>query len=104
MVSELDLVDIAGRIVFKMAESQPTLNELAAKVTELSEALTRQLAEKNVPIPTFAADSVTSYKGLTEEMFLTRQKLVDVLNDMWILSQGPSESIHNYVHNVRQAF
>ncbi|EMR64683.1 hypothetical protein MGN70_008603 [Eutypa lata] len=83
-----------------MAEPQPTLNELAAKVTELSAALTQQLAEKNVPVPSFAADSPTSYKGMTEEIFLTRQKIVDVLNDMWILTQGPSESIFNYVHNV----
>lgn len=85
-----------------MAEPQPTLNELAAKVTELSAALTQQLEEKNVPVPSFAADSPTSYKGMTEEIFLTRQKIVDVLNDMWILTQGPSESIFNYVHNVCQ--
>ena len=84
-----------------MADTHVTLNELAAKVTELSAALTKQLAEKNVPVPTFAADSPLKYTGLTEEMFLTRQKLADVLNDMWYLSQGPSESVYNYVHNVR---
>ena len=83
-----------------MADANITLNELAAKVTELSEALTRQLAEKKIPAPTFAPDSPVKYTGITEEIFVTRQKLADVLNDMWYLSQGPSESVYNYVHNV----
>ncbi len=83
-----------------MSDSHVTLNELAAKVSELSAALTRQLAEKNIQVPTFAADSPTKYSDLTAEMFVTRQKLADVLNDMWYLSQGPSESVFNYVHNV----
>ncbi|KAI0386266.1 sterigmatocystin 8-O-methyltransferase [Hypomontagnella monticulosa] len=81
-----------------MAESQPTLNSLAAKITELSETFTRFLKENNVPEPSFAADSPTSYKNLTAEIFMTRQSLLDALSDMWYLTQGPSESIFNYVH------
>ncbi|OJD27556.1 hypothetical protein ACJ73_01056 [Blastomyces percursus] len=83
-----------------MAETQPTLNGLAAKITELSETFTKLLQEKNIPEPTFASDSPTSYVGLTAESFLIRQKLLDAVNDMWYLTQGPSESIFNYVHTA----
>ncbi|OJD10523.1 hypothetical protein AJ78_08490 [Emergomyces pasteurianus Ep9510] len=83
-----------------MTETQPTLNGLAAKVTELSETLTKFLQEKNIPAPTFAADSPTSYVNLTPEIFMIRQGLLDALNDMWYLTQGPSESIFNYVHTA----
>ncbi|KAK2002954.1 O-methyltransferase [Colletotrichum falcatum] len=83
-----------------MAGTQPTLNELAAKITELAAAFTSQLQENNIPQATFAADSVSSYEGITGEMFITRQMLNDALNDMYILSQGPTESVYNYVHNA----
>ncbi|KAI2630706.1 sterigmatocystin 8-O-methyltransferase [Hypoxylon sp. NC1633] len=81
-----------------MADPQPTLNGLAAKITELSETFTRYLKENAVPEPTFAADSPTNYKNLSPEIFMTRQLLLDTLTDMWYLTQGPSESIFNYVH------
>lgn len=84
-----------------MADTKPTLNELAAKITELAATFTSQLQENKMPQATFAADSVTSYADITGEMFLTRQMLNDALNDMYILSQGPTESVYNYVHNVR---
>ncbi|RYP17064.1 hypothetical protein DL766_008984 [Monosporascus sp. MC13-8B] len=83
-----------------MTDSQLTLNELAAKITELSASLTRQMTEKNIPAPTLAADSPVKYADMTADIFVTRQLLTDALNDMWYLSQGPSESIYNYVHNV----
>ncbi|KAL1635403.1 hypothetical protein SLS56_001828 [Neofusicoccum ribis] len=81
-----------------MADPQPTLNGIAAKITELSATLTRYLSENNVPAPTFAADSPTSYSNLSPDIFMVRQALLDSLNDMWYLTQGPSESIFNYVH------
>ncbi|KAK6950318.1 hypothetical protein Daesc_008644 [Daldinia eschscholtzii] len=83
-----------------MADSQqPTLNSLAAKITELSETFTKYLKENNIQQPTFAADSPTSYSNLSPEIFVTRQQLADALSDLWYLSQGPSESIYNYVHS-----
>ena len=91
-------------VFLTMADSQPTLNSLAAKVTELSETLTRYLQENNVPAPTFAADSPTSYTNLTPEIFVTRQLLLDTLADLSYLTQGPSESIFNYAHTVRVLF
>lgn len=83
-----------------MTEAQPTLNSLAAKISELSESLTGFLRDNDVPQPTFAADSPTSYTKLTAEAFSLKQQLADSLNDLWYLSQGPSESIFNYVHTV----
>ena len=87
-----------------MADSQPTLNSLAAQITELAETFTRSLKDNNIPAPTFAADSPTSYNNLSADMFLTRQKLIDAITDMWFLTQGPSESVFNYVHNVRNHY
>lgn len=84
-----------------MADTKPTLNELAARITELAATFTNQLQENKIPQATFAADSVLSYEGITGDMFMTRQLLNDALNDMYILSQGPTESVYNYVHNVR---
>ena len=83
-----------------MGEPTATLNDLAVKVTELSETLTKFFHDNDVPAPTLAADSPTKYEKLTPEVFMTRQKLADALMDMWYLAQGPSESISNYVHNV----
>ena len=86
-----------------MVQPQPTLNDLAAKVTELSQTFTTFLQDNKIPAPTLAADSPTSYAGLMSDAFLLRQQLLDTLNDMWVLTQGPSESIFNYVHNVGAA-
>lgn len=83
-----------------MTDAQPTLNSLAAKISELSESLTGFLRDNDVPQPTFAADSPTSYSKLTPEAFSLKQQLADSLMDLWYLSQGPSESIFNYVHTV----
>ena len=75
-----------------------TLNSLAAQISELAAKITKQLeAEKVTPI-TLAADSPIKYEKLPGDVFMTRQLLEDALKDMWILSQGPSESVFNYVH------
>ncbi|KAI3548031.1 hypothetical protein CPAR01_01770 [Colletotrichum paranaense] len=83
-----------------MAAPQPTINDLAAKIGELSAEFTKFLSENKIPQPTFAADSVSSYDGLTSEAFLLRQKLLDAANDLSYLVSGPSESIFNYTHNM----
>ncbi|KAK7992587.1 hypothetical protein PG988_001381 [Apiospora saccharicola] len=74
-----------------MANSEnPTLESLAAQITELSGALSKQMKENN-------PDQLLQPDG---EMFMIRQKLLDSLNDMWWLAQGPSESIFNYCHSA----
>ncbi|KAK6855190.1 hypothetical protein PG995_008722 [Apiospora arundinis] len=84
-----------------MANSEePTLESLATSISELAGALSKQMKDNKVPPVSFAADSPTSYSNLTGEMFMIRQKLLDSLNDMWWLAQGPSESIFNYCHSV----
>ncbi|KAF6792664.1 sterigmatocystin 8-o-methyltransferase [Colletotrichum sojae] len=81
------------------APTQPTINELAARIGELSAEFSKFLADNKIQQPTFAADSVSNYEGLTSEAFLLRQKIVDATNDLAYLVQGPSESIFNFTHN-----
>ncbi|KAI0184256.1 sterigmatocystin 8-O-methyltransferase [Xylaria flabelliformis] len=81
-----------------MAESM--LRGLAAEITKLADSFASSLEENNLPEASFDVDSPMSHKGITADMFITRQALSDKLMDMWYLVQGPSESIFNYVHNV----
>lgn len=75
-----------------------TLNSLADQIRDLAAKMTKQLeAEKVTPV-TLEADSPIKYEKLPGDVFMTRQLLEDALKDMWILSQGPSESVFNYVH------
>lgn len=75
-----------------------TLNSLAAQISELAAKMTKQLEADNVPPVTLEADSPIKYERIPGELFMTRQLLEDALKDMWILSQGPSDSVFNYVH------
>ncbi|KAJ6440118.1 sterigmatocystin 8-O-methyltransferase [Purpureocillium lavendulum] len=75
-----------------------SLNGLAARVSDLTAKFSTFLKDNDIPEPTFAADSPTSYTGLTAESFMLRQALFDSLMDLIYLTQGPSESIFNYVH------
>jgi len=86
-------------IIAKMTESR--LRSLAVEINRLADTYASSLQENNIPEASFKADSPVNYAGLTAEMFMTRQTLCDKLMDMWYLAQGPSESIYNYVHNVR---
>jgi hypothetical protein len=75
-----------------------TLNGLADQIKELAAKLTKELEANNVPPITLEADSPTKYERHPGDVFMTRQLLEDALKDMWILSQGPSESVFNYVN------
>ncbi|KAI1271923.1 sterigmatocystin 8-O-methyltransferase [Xylaria sp. FL0933] len=81
-----------------MTESK--LRALAAEITKLADSFASSLEEKNLPEASFDVDSPMSHKGITADMFMTRQTLCDKLMDMWYLVQGPSESVYNYVHNA----
>jgi hypothetical protein len=82
-------------------QSPETLLSVAAKITEYAQQLTKELEAGNIPPVTLEADSPIKYESLPGNAFLVRQKLEDALKDMYILSQGPSESIFNYCHTVR---
>lgn len=79
---------------------QPTLTSLAAKISALTNEVSTYLSDNKIQAPSFAADSPTSYVGLSHEMFMKRQVLLDAVQDLWYLAQGPSESIFNYAHCV----
>lgn len=89
-------------IFFKMGSIQQkeiaTLNSLADQIKELAAKMTKQLEAEKIPPITLEADSPIKYERLPGDIFFTRQLLEDALKDMWILSQGPSESVFNYVH------
>lgn len=75
-----------------------TLNSLADQIKELAAKMTKDLEANNIPPVTLEADSPIKYESLPGDLFMTRQLLEDALKDMWILSQGPSDSVFNYVH------
>ncbi|KAF7539379.1 hypothetical protein G7054_g2168 [Neopestalotiopsis clavispora] len=83
-----------------MPDPQPTLNDIAARISELTKEFSLSLRAHNVAEATFAPDSQMSYDNLPEDVFLLRQHLVDSLTDLLYLTQGPNASISNYVHNV----
>lgn len=83
-----------------MANNQATLTSLAKQISELTKQFTAQLKEANVAEPSFAVDSPTHYEGLNVGMFMARQNLIDSIEHLWFLAQGPSESIFNYAHTV----
>ncbi len=82
-------------------QSPETLLSVAAKITEYAQQLTKELEAGNVPQVTLEADSPIKYESLPGNSFFIRQQLEDALKDMYILSQGPSESTFNYCHTVR---
>ncbi|KAF2737468.1 S-adenosyl-L-methionine-dependent methyltransferase [Polyplosphaeria fusca] len=82
------------------ADLRPTLGSLGAKIKDLAESYERLLKENEIEAPTLAADSPVNISKFTPELFMTKQKLADAMNDLSIISQGPSESVFNYAHNV----
>ena len=81
-------------------QTPETLLSVAAKITEYAQQLTKELEAGNVPPITLEADSPIKYEALPGNSFFIRQQLEDALKDMYILSQGPSESTFNYCHTV----
>jgi hypothetical protein len=81
-------------------ETPETLLSVAAKITEYAQQLTKELEAGNIPPVTLDADSPIKYDSLPGNAFFVRQQLEDALKDMYILSQGPSESTFNYCHTV----
>ncbi|KAF2026880.1 S-adenosyl-L-methionine-dependent methyltransferase [Setomelanomma holmii] len=74
-----------------------TLNSLADQIKELAAKMTKELEANNIPPVTLEADSPIKYSSLPGDLFMTRQLLEDALKDMWILSQGPSESFDFWI-------
>ncbi|KAH6642228.1 S-adenosyl-L-methionine-dependent methyltransferase [Boeremia exigua] len=81
-------------------KSPETLLSVAAKITEYAQQLTKELEAGGVAPVTLDADSPIKYSALPGNAFVVRQHLEDALKDMYILSQGPSESTFNYCHTA----
>ncbi|KAF2017681.1 sterigmatocystin 8-O-methyltransferase [Aaosphaeria arxii CBS 175.79] len=82
-----------------MAETQEklTIASLTAKVNELTTEINKYIEEKKLPTPTLSADSEQFFPELSPDLFFKRQVLLDALQDLTMLVQGPSESIFNWV-------
>ncbi|KAF4126250.1 O-methyltransferase [Geosmithia morbida] len=83
-----------------MAQPNLTLNDIAERVSDLTRQFSQVLANDGIQQPTLSPDSPTRYSDLTGETLVLRQHLIDSINDLSVLVQGPSESIVNYCHNV----
>ncbi|KAF1998107.1 sterigmatocystin 8-O-methyltransferase [Amniculicola lignicola CBS 123094] len=81
-------------------DASPTLESLASEISSITSKITSYLAENKLQAPTLGADSPTSFPILSPELFVQKQVLIDALNNLSILVQGPEASIFNYVHSA----
>lgn len=75
-----------------MSNKQETLDSLAAKVGELTNAVTSYLRSEGLPPLSFAADSDAQYP-VAKELTEPRLKLIGVLSDMLHLARGGRDFI-----------
>jgi len=76
-----------------MAKPQPTLDALAATITEAAHIITSHMRENKIPEPTFASDSPQSYGELPPDISAVRQRLAATAIDMWQLALGPEDIV-----------
>jgi hypothetical protein len=69
-----------------------TLSELAAKISVAASTIDNYLKANNVPSTSLKADSPMELPS-APEVAMARMELLDLLNDMKILAQGPAETI-----------
>ena len=76
-----------------MASASGTLTSLARSVLEQAEALERHLVSASLPQPSLSQDSPIRYPSAPShpEIFATRMSLIDSLNTLLPLVQGPAE-------------
>lgn len=77
------------------AEHQSTLLELATEVQQLTSQIVKDLAAKNIPEPSFEADSETIPE--TPEHIALRARLNDVSRDLLRLVNGPRNDARTFV-------
>jgi len=73
-----------------MAQSQPTLNSLAATISKATEAITSHLEQNGLPQPSFAEDGPASYPNAPEVQG-ARFQLIGALLDLLNLAYGPAD-------------
>lgn len=70
-----------------------SMKDKLSKAGELLDKLLAEMQEKGVAEPTFDADSPDDYMKLAPKTYATREMLVDELQDLIWLVQGPQQSI-----------
>jgi hypothetical protein len=70
-----------------------TMKERFSKAGELLDKLLAEMEEKGVKEPTFEADSTDDYMKLAPRTYATREMLIDHLQDLIWLVQGPQQSV-----------
>jgi hypothetical protein len=71
-----------------MAESGPTLNGLAAAITQAASAISSYIEEHKLPAPSFAENGPEKYPRAPEVQF-ARLQLLDAATDLLHLAMGP---------------
>lgn len=74
-----------------MADNNPSLESLAATVSETVNALSAKLKEIACPAPSFAEDGLVEYPKLPELNGL-RFQLIDAAADLYRLALGPTDN------------
>ena len=82
-----------------MASAPGTLTSLARSVLEQAEALEKHLNSASLPQPSLSQDSFVLYPSAPShpEIFATRMSLIDSLNTLLPLVQGPAEHLRTLV-------
>lgn len=75
-----------------MLESEPTLNGLAATITEAAKAITCYLEANGLPTPSFAEDSPPGYPRVPD-VAIPRLNLINALFELQHLILGPFDDI-----------
>lgn len=76
-----------------MATAILGMKDKLAKAGELLDKLLAEMQEKGVQEPTFDVDSTDDYLKLAPKTFATREMLIDELQDLIWLVQGPQQSV-----------
>lgn len=72
-----------------MTESGPTLNSLAAVITQATSTISSYIDENKLPAPSFAENGPQTYPMAPEVQF-ARLQLLDAATDLLHLAMGPA--------------
>ena len=74
-----------------MANTNPSLESLAATISETANALSSKLKDSGLPPPSFAEDGLVEYPNVPELIGL-RFQLIDAAADLYRLALGPTDN------------
>lgn len=77
------------------------LKNVLTEIIEHTIQLSTVIRQHDLKEPNWGPDSPDDYKKLPGDVFMKRQQLIDLLQDMIWLVQGPTESVFALGHGVR---